>query len=80
MNLMTTLMDDRNNSNEFKSYFFGTLQKFGEIRSLYTACKTKGFVMISYYDIRAAQSARRALQNMPLRRRNLDIHYSIPKV
>lgn len=36
--------------------------------------------MISYYDIRAAQNAMRALQSKPLRRRMLDIHYSIPKV
>ncbi len=36
--------------------------------------------MISYYDIRAARSAMRALQNKPLRRRKLDIHFSIPKV
>lgn len=36
--------------------------------------------MISYYDIRAACNALRALQNKPLRRRKLDIHYSIPKV
>ncbi|CAL9190820.1 unnamed protein product [Musa hybrid cultivar] len=68
-------VDNNVEDSELRSLF----EKFGEIRSLYTACKTKGFVMISYYDIRAAQSARRALQNMPLRRRNLDIHYSIPK-
>lgn len=36
--------------------------------------------MISYYDIRAARNAMRSLQNKPLRRRKLDIHYSIPKV
>lgn len=52
---------------------------FGEIRNLYTACKHRGFVMVSYYDIRAARNAMRALQGRPLRRRKLDIHYSIPK-
>lgn len=36
--------------------------------------------MISYFDIRAARTAMRALQNKPLRRRKLDIHFSIPKV
>lgn len=36
--------------------------------------------MISYYDIRAARTAMRALQAKPLRRRKLDIHFSIPKV
>ncbi|XP_009390743.2 protein MEI2-like 2 isoform X1 [Musa acuminata AAA Group] len=39
----------------------------------------RGFVMISYYDIRSARTAMRALQNKPLRRRKLDIHFSIPK-
>ncbi|KAG5223731.1 protein MEI [Salix suchowensis] len=53
--------------------------QYGDIRTLYTACKHRGFVMISYYDIRAARNAMNALQNKPLRRRKLDIHYSIPK-
>lgn len=55
-------------------------QQYGDIRTLYTACKHRGFVMISYYDIRSARNAMRSLQNKPLRRRKLDIHYSIPKV
>ncbi|XWS47748.1 hypothetical protein CRYUN_Cryun13aG0011500 [Craigia yunnanensis] len=54
-------------------------EQYGDIRTLYTACKHRGFVMISYYDIRAARNAMRALQNKPLRCRKLDIHYSIPK-
>ncbi|KAL1560404.1 protein MEI2-like 2 isoform X1 [Salvia divinorum] len=52
---------------------------YGDIRTLYTASKHRGFVMVSYYDIRAARTAIRALQNKPLRRRKLDIHFSIPK-
>ncbi|XP_020246052.1 protein MEI2-like 4 isoform X3 [Asparagus officinalis] len=54
-------------------------EQYGDIRTLYTACKHRGFVMISYYDIRAARNAMRSLQNKPLRRRKLDIHFSIPK-
>jgi RNA recognition motif-containing protein len=46
---------------------------------MYTATKHRGFVMISYYDIRHARNAKTALQSKPLRRRKLDIHYSIPK-
>lgn len=56
------------------------VQQYGDIRTLYTSCKQRGFVMISYYDIRAAGNAMKALQNRPLRCRKLDIHYSIPKV
>ncbi|KAM0934823.1 putative RNA recognition motif domain, mei2-like RNA recognition, RNA-binding domain superfamily [Dioscorea sansibarensis] len=54
-------------------------EEYGDIRALYTACKHRGFVMISYFDIRAARNAMKALQNKTLRRRKLDIHFSIPK-
>jgi hypothetical protein len=57
-----------------------SFQQYGDIRTLYTATKHRGFVMISYFDIRSARNAMRALQNKPLRRRKLDIHFSIPKV
>nr|XP_018675192.1 PREDICTED: protein MEI2-like 2 isoform X1 [Musa acuminata subsp. malaccensis] len=67
------------NSNVEDSELRSLFEQFGDIRSLYTACKHRGFVMISYYDIRSARSAMRALQNKPLRRRKLDIHFSIPK-
>ncbi|KAH9325647.1 hypothetical protein KI387_005825, partial [Taxus chinensis] len=67
------------NSNVEDSELRQLFEQYGAIRTLYTACKHRGFVMISYYDIRAARSAMRALQSKPLRRRKLDIHFSIPK-
>jgi len=67
------------NSNVEDSELRELFEQYGDIRTLYTACKHRGFVMISYYDIRSARSAMRALQNKPLRRRKLDIHFSIPK-
>uniref|UniRef100_A0A5B7BKU7 RRM domain-containing protein n=1 Tax=Davidia involucrata TaxID=16924 RepID=A0A5B7BKU7_DAVIN len=67
------------NSNVEDSEIRSLFEQYGDIRTLYTACKHRGFVMISYYDIRAARNAMRALQNKPLRRRKLDIHFSIPK-
>ncbi|XP_022730533.1 protein MEI2-like 1 isoform X6 [Durio zibethinus] len=67
------------NSNVEDSELKALFEQYGDIRTLYTACKHRGFVMISYYDIRAARSAMRTLQNKPLRSRKLDIHYSIPK-
>ncbi|OVA07512.1 RNA recognition motif domain [Macleaya cordata] len=67
------------NSNVEDSELKSLFEQYGDIRTLYTACKHRGFVMISYYDIRAARTAMRALQNKPLRRRKLDIHFSIPK-
>ncbi|KAL0542702.1 hypothetical protein IC582_017776 [Cucumis melo] len=67
------------NSNVEDSELRALFEQYGDIRTLYTACKHRGFVMISYYDIRAARTAMRSLQNKPLRRRKLDIHFSIPK-
>ncbi|XP_076925015.1 protein MEI2-like 4 [Bidens hawaiensis] len=64
-------MDD----SELRSLF----EQYGEIQTLYTACKHLGFVMISYYDIRASRRAMQALQNKLLGHTKLDIHYSIPK-
>ncbi|CAA0816125.1 Protein MEI2-like 5 [Striga hermonthica] len=67
------------NSNVEDSELRALFEQYGDIRTLYTACKHRGFVMISYYDIRSARTAMRALQSKPLRRRKLDIHFSIPK-
>ncbi|KAJ7957173.1 Protein MEI2-like 1 [Quillaja saponaria] len=67
------------NSNVEDSELQALFEQYGDIRTLYTACKHRGFVMVSYCDLRAAQNAMRALQSRLLRRRKLDIHYSIPK-
>ncbi|KAB2043497.1 hypothetical protein ES319_D01G021700v1 [Gossypium barbadense] len=67
------------NSNVEDSELKAVFELYGEIRALDSACKHRGFVMISYFDIRAAQKAIEALQDRPLRSRKLDIHYSIPK-
>ncbi|GLJ44646.1 hypothetical protein SUGI_0938470 [Cryptomeria japonica] len=67
------------NSNVEDSELRALFEQHGDIRMLYTTCKHRGFVMISYYDIRSARDAMRNLQNKPLRRRKLDIHFSIPK-
>ncbi|KAI4331115.1 hypothetical protein MLD38_029336 [Melastoma candidum] len=42
---------------------FELFYQYGDIRTLYTACKHWGFVMISYYDIQDARTVMRALQN-----------------
>ncbi|XWS68739.1 hypothetical protein CRYUN_Cryun04dG0117600 [Craigia yunnanensis] len=73
-----TLFVGNINSNVEDSELKALFEQYGDIRTLYTSCKHRGLV-ISYYDIRAARNAMKALQNRPLRRRKLDIHYSIPK-
>jgi RNA recognition motif-containing protein len=52
---------------------------YGDIRDMYSACKYRGFVMISFFDERAATAAMDCLQGKALSRRKLDIHFSIPK-
>ncbi|KAL1200678.1 Protein MEI2-like 3 [Cardamine amara subsp. amara] len=70
----------RNINSNIDDFELRTLfEHFGDIRTLYTACKHRGFVMISYYDIRASRAAMRTLQSKLLKRRKLDIHFSIPK-
>lgn len=56
------------------------LKQFGDIHTFNPSCTHLGFVMISYYDIRAAQNAMRALQNRLFGCRKFDICYSTPKV
>lgn len=67
------------NSNVGDAELRTLFEQYGDIHTLYTACKQRGFVIISYYDIRAARNAMKALQSKPLGQRKLDIHYSIPK-
>ncbi|KAG2310067.1 hypothetical protein Bca4012_024586 [Brassica carinata] len=68
---MDSIIEDR----ELRVLF----EHYGDVRALHTAGKTRGFIMVSYYDIRAAQNAMRALHGRLLRGRKLDIHYPIPK-
>ncbi|CAA7035116.1 unnamed protein product [Microthlaspi erraticum] len=70
----------RNISSNIEDYELKVLfEQFGDIQALQTACKNRGFILVSYYDIRAAQNAARALHNKLLRGAKLDIRYSIPK-
>lgn len=55
-------------------------QQHGHIQTFYTICRSQGFVIVSYYDIRAATIAFSKLQNKPLKKEKLHIHYMNPKV
>jgi hypothetical protein len=56
-----------------------TLQAYGEVRTLYTAALARGFIMIVYYDLRAACLAMHSLQGMQLGGTTLDIHFAAPR-
>ncbi|KAK9803919.1 hypothetical protein WJX72_005104 [[Myrmecia] bisecta] len=51
-------------------------EPYGEIRTLYTATKQRGFVVVSFFDLRAACLAMHALQRWQLHGQALDIHFS----
>ncbi|XP_047066293.1 protein MEI2-like 4 [Lolium rigidum] len=74
-----TLFVRNMNSNVEDSKLKLLFEQYGDIQRLYTAYKHHGFVMISYYDIRSAEHAMKALQSKQFRHWKLDIHYSIPK-
>jgi hypothetical protein len=74
-----TLLVRNMNTNVEDSELKLIFEQYGDIRRLYTAYKHHGFVMISYYDIRSAEHAMKALQGKPFRHWKLDIHYSTPK-
>ena len=67
------------NSNVEDDEIRDIFEVYGPTRSIYTQCKHRGFIMVSFYDIRHAKQAIRHLQGKVLRRRKLDIHYSIPR-
>ncbi|KAL3140281.1 hypothetical protein ABBQ38_004549 [Trebouxia sp. C0009 RCD-2024] len=54
-------------------------EAYGEIRSLYTACKQRGFVVLSFYDLRASCLAVHALQGAAVGSGALHISFSTPK-
>ncbi|RHN49604.1 putative RNA recognition motif 2, nucleotide-binding alpha-beta plait domain-containing protein [Medicago truncatula] len=68
-------IDSEVEDSELKALF----EQFGDIDTFDRDCKHQGNAMISYYDMRAAQKAMRALQNQLFSCRKFDIHYSIPK-
>ncbi|KAI3785934.1 hypothetical protein L1987_45060 [Smallanthus sonchifolius] len=55
-------------------------QQHGYIQTFYTISRRQGFVIISYYDIRAATIAFSKLQNIPLENEKLHIRYLNPKI
>ncbi|AQK79650.1 protein MEI2-like 3-like isoform X2 [Zea mays] len=54
-------------------------QQYGDVQTFDTSCKSHGIVTVSYYDIRAAQDAVRAVHNKPLGLMKLDVQFSLPK-
>merc|ERR1711916_338103 len=54
-------------------------EQFGPVRSIYANCKYRGFVMISFFDIRHAKAAMLVLNGKKVLGKKMDIHYALPK-
>ncbi|CAN6234853.1 unnamed protein product [Urochloa humidicola] len=68
-------IDSNIDDSELKFIF----EQYGDMHTLDASCKLHGFVIVSYYDIRSAENALRALHSKPLGHRKLDMQYSAPK-
>jgi hypothetical protein len=51
----------------------------GDLRTLYTACKARGLVIVGYFDLRSAIAAATQLSGYPLAGRQLEVAFSAPK-
>jgi RNA recognition motif-containing protein len=51
----------------------------GDLRTLYTACKARGLVIVGYFDLRSAIAAATQLSGYPLAGRHLEVAFSAPK-
>ncbi|KAI7736474.1 hypothetical protein M8C21_012079 [Ambrosia artemisiifolia] len=74
--LLVQNVDKRVEDPKFRVLF----EQHGDIQAFYITCRSQGFVIISYYDIRAATNAFNTLQNKPLGNENLHIRYLNPKI
>ncbi|KAI8982310.1 hypothetical protein BDF20DRAFT_463588 [Mycotypha africana] len=61
--------------NEVRALF----EKHGEIKDVFNLIENRGMIFITFYDVRAAERAKHALQGTYLAERKIDVHYSLPK-
>ncbi|KAF8333168.1 uncharacterized protein EI90DRAFT_637413 [Cantharellus anzutake] len=54
-------------------------EEHGQIRTFFDLIHTRGMVFVTYYDLRAAQAARAAMQGREVSGRPIDVHYSLPR-
>ncbi|KAF9927252.1 hypothetical protein FBU30_003363 [Linnemannia zychae] len=54
-------------------------EPYGDIQSLFSLIDSRGMIFITYYDIRAAEYAKKEANEKLLNDRPLDVHFSLPK-
>lgn len=67
-------IDSKTEDMELRVFF----EQYGDVRTLYTSFRHRGFIVVSYYDIRAAQNAV-MFQTKSIRGQKLDIQFCISK-
>ncbi|KAI8369566.1 uncharacterized protein BYT42DRAFT_503276, partial [Radiomyces spectabilis] len=63
------------NVGEIKEVF----DKFGHVKDIFNLIEKRGMAFITFYDLRAAEDAKKAMQNGVFHGRHIDVHYSLPK-
>jgi hypothetical protein len=53
--------------------------KYGEVKDVFNLIQSRGMIFVTFYDVRAAEEAKRAMQDIYLKDRKIDVHYSLPK-
>ncbi|KAG0025318.1 hypothetical protein BGZ81_007238 [Podila clonocystis] len=52
---------------------------YGDIRNICNLIETRGIIFIAFYDIRAAEYAKKETHGLQIKSRKLDVHFSLPK-
>ncbi|KAF9290396.1 hypothetical protein BGZ68_007157 [Mortierella alpina] len=68
-------LDYNANVSEVKKLF----DEYGDIQKLFSRIENRGMVFITYYDLRAAEYAKKMTHGKLLDNRSLDVHYSLPR-
>ncbi|KAF9980463.1 hypothetical protein BGZ75_008414 [Mortierella antarctica] len=68
-------LDYNANINEVKKLF----DEYGDIQKLFSRIENRGMVFITYFDLRAAEYAKKMTHGKLLDNRSLDVHYSLPR-
>ncbi|KAI8368872.1 hypothetical protein EDC96DRAFT_441073, partial [Choanephora cucurbitarum] len=53
--------------------------EYGEIKDVFNLIENRGMIFVTFYDVRAAEEAKHAMQGTYLSDRKIDVHYSLPK-
>ncbi|EKE41361.1 hypothetical protein ENUP19_0003G0044 [Entamoeba nuttalli] len=74
-----TLFISNINSEVSSEAYYQLLESFGEIEAISFETKSRGFIIVTYYDIRSAKIAIKILQKTVIGNQALEVHYTISR-